>query len=149
QPGHEQRKKEGHEDEHLLADGREVFALEDGEELAHFSERVSFDASQSLLCERPLRMTVIEEKQSSALSRMGVDFDAAYNDHVPVMIGLAVDRFHVSESDAQTLAHQVFLAFFLKADDIRDHRAWFVGAISNACRHYLRTRSRDVELSAD
>ena len=94
-------------------------------------------------------MTVIAEKQSSALSRMGVDFDAVYNDHVPVMIGLAIDRFHVSESDAQTLAHQVFLAFFLKADDIRDHRAWFVGAISNACRHYLRTRSRDVELSAD
>ena len=91
-------------------------------------------------------MTVIADKQSSALSRCGVDFDAVYNQNVPLMIGVAVDRFHISESDAQTLAHQVFLAFFLKADDIRDRHAWFLGAICNACRHYQRVRSRDVEL---
>ena len=91
-------------------------------------------------------MTVIADRQSSALSRCGVDFDAVYNENVPLMIGVAVDRFHVSESDAQTLAHQVFLAFFLKADDIRDRRAWFLGAICNASRYYLRNRARDVEL---
>jgi len=91
-------------------------------------------------------MTVIAEKPASALSRGGVDFDAIYNDHVPLMISLAVDRFHISETDAQTLAHQVFLAFFLKVEDIRNHRAWFVGAICNAARHYLRLRARDVEL---
>lgn len=91
-------------------------------------------------------MTVIAEKESSALSRCGVDFDAVYNQNVPLMIGVAVDRFHISESEAQTLAHQVFLAFFLKVDDIRDRRAWFLGAICNACRHYQRMRARDVEL---
>src|SRR5439155_3481491 len=91
-------------------------------------------------------MTVIAEKESSALSRCGVDFDAVYNQNVPLMIGVAVERFHISESEAQTLAHQVFLAFFLKVDDIRDRRAWFLGAICNACRHYQRMRARDVEL---
>ena len=94
-------------------------------------------------------MSVIADQESSALSRLGVDFDAVYNEHVPLMIGVAVDRFGVSESDAQTLAHQVFLAFFLKFNDIRDHRSWFLGAICNACRHYQRLRSRDVELSRE
>ena len=50
-------------------------------------------------------MTVIAEKAQSALSRMGIDFDAVYNAHVPLMIGIAVDRFHIEQSDAQTLAH--------------------------------------------
>jgi RNA polymerase sigma factor (sigma-70 family) len=94
-------------------------------------------------------MSVIADQESSALSRLGVDFDALYNQHVPLMIGVAVERFRISESDAQTLAHQVFLAFFLKFSDIRDVRAWFLGAICNACRHYLRLRSRDVELPRD
>jgi RNA polymerase sigma factor (sigma-70 family) len=94
-------------------------------------------------------MSVIADQESSALTRLGIDFDAVYNQHVPLMIGVAVERFRISESDAQTLAHQVFLAFFLKFNDIRDQRSWFVGAISNACRHYLRKRARDVELSEE
>lgn len=91
-------------------------------------------------------MSVVAENASSALSRMGIDFDAAYNAHVPLMVGMAVERFKISQTDAQTLAHQIFLVYFLKPDDIRDLRAWFVGAMSNACRHYLRTRARDVAL---
>ena len=68
-------------------------------------------------------MSVVADQESTALSRCGIDFDAVYNENVPLMIGVAVDRFHVSESDAQTLAHQVFLAFFLKFNDIRNRRA--------------------------
>jgi RNA polymerase sigma factor (sigma-70 family) len=91
-------------------------------------------------------VTVIAEKPASALSRMGIDFDAVYNAHVPLMIGIAVDRFQISQSDAQTLAHQIFLVYFMKPEDVKEPRSWFVGAISNACRHYLRTRARDVAL---
>lgn len=94
-------------------------------------------------------MTVFAEKPSSALSRMGIDFDAIYDEHVPLMIGIAVDRFQISHSDAQTLAHQIFLVYFLKPDEVKELRPWFVGAISNACRHYLRTRARDVALPSD
>ena len=91
-------------------------------------------------------MTVIAEKAQSALSRMGIDFDAVYNAHVPLMIGIAVDRFHIEQSDAQMLAHQIFLVYFMKPEDVREARAWFVGAISNASRQYLRMRARDVAL---
>jgi RNA polymerase sigma factor (sigma-70 family) len=94
-------------------------------------------------------VTVVAEKPSSALERMGIDFDAVYNAHVPLMIGIAVERFQISQTDAQTLAHQIFLIYFLKPDDVKDARAWFVGAISNACRQYLRNRERDVSLSPE
>jgi len=94
-------------------------------------------------------VTVIADRPSSALSRCGIDFDAVYNEHVPVMIGVAVERFHISQTDAQTLAHQIFLTYFLKPDDVREMRAWFIGAICNASRHYLRMRDRDVALSSE
>ena len=94
-------------------------------------------------------MSVVVENAPSALSRIGIDFDAVYNAHVPLMIGMAVERFHIAHTDAQTLAHQIFLVYFLKPEDVRDLRAWFVGAMSNACRHYLRTRARDVALPPD
>ena len=92
-------------------------------------------------------MTVATVGSTSALSQLGIDFDAAYNENVPLMIGVAVERFHISESDAQTLAHQIFLVYFMKPEDIRDARAWFVGAICNSSRQYLRTRARHVELT--
>ena len=66
-----------------------------------------------------------------------------------MLIGLAVDRFHLNECDAQTLAHEVFLAYFLKAEDVRDVRAWLVGAICNAGRQFLRKIARDVALPDD
>ncbi len=91
-------------------------------------------------------MTVIAESRKSAFVYRGIDFDAAYNEHVPLMVGIAVERFHIQETDAKTLAHEVFLAYFLKANDIRDVRPWFVGAICNASKHYLRARARDISL---
>ena len=94
-------------------------------------------------------MTVIAEKPTSALSRMGIDFDAIYNENIPIMLGIAIDRFRIPETDAQTLAHQIFLVFFLKPDDVRNQRSWFVGAMCNACRYYVRCRERDVPLSPD
>jgi RNA polymerase sigma factor (sigma-70 family) len=79
----------------------------------------------------------------------GVDFDAVYEDHLALLVGTAVDRFHISEMDAETLAHEVFLAYFLKADQVNDSTAWLVGAMCNASRYYLRTQARQVELSSE
>jgi RNA polymerase sigma factor (sigma-70 family) len=57
-----------------------------------------------------------------------------------------MERYHVSEIDAEALAHEVFLAYFLKADEIVDSRAWLVSAICNASKHYLRSRARLLPL---
>lgn len=79
----------------------------------------------------------------------GIDFDAVYDENVPMLIGLAVKRFHLDECDAQVLAHEVFLAFFMRAEEVRDHRAWLVGAMCNAARDLLRKSGRDVALPDD
>lgn len=76
----------------------------------------------------------------------GIDFESIYDQYVPMLIGMAVARFHISESDAQALAHEIFLAYFLKADDVRDVRAWLVGAMCNASRQFLKKRMREAPL---
>jgi RNA polymerase sigma factor (sigma-70 family) len=74
------------------------------------------------------------------------DFDAVYEDHLRLLVGTAIDRFHISEADAETLAHDVFLAYFLKAEQVLDSTAWLVASMCNASRYYLRTQARHVEL---
>jgi RNA polymerase sigma factor (sigma-70 family) len=79
----------------------------------------------------------------------GGDFDVVYEDHLQLLVGTAVDRFHISETDAETLAHEVFLAYFLKAEQVLDSTAWLVAAMCNASRSYLRTQARQVELPSE
>jgi len=61
---------------------------------------------------------------------------------------MAVDRFRISQSDAEGLAHEVFLSYFLKAGEVIDSRAWLLSAICNASKHYLRARARLVSTDA-
>jgi RNA polymerase sigma factor (sigma-70 family) len=76
-----------------------------------------------------------------------VDLGAIYDAHYRLLVGMAIERYDVSETDAQTLAHDVFLAFITKANEIMDVRAWLVSAICNASKYYLRVRARTVPLS--
>jgi RNA polymerase sigma-70 factor (ECF subfamily) len=75
-----------------------------------------------------------------------VDIAAVYDEHVRLLVGTAISRFGISESDAETLAHDVFLAYMLKADEIRDRRAWLLGSICNATKAFLRSRARTEAL---
>ena len=77
-----------------------------------------------------------------------VDFGALYDEHRRLLLGLAITRFGIGPDEAETLMHDVFLAYILKADEVLDARTWLVSAICNASRHYVRMRSRAVELSA-
>jgi RNA polymerase sigma factor (sigma-70 family) len=74
------------------------------------------------------------------------DFGAIYEENYRLLIGTAVDRYHISEIDAESLAHEVFLAYFLKAGEILDSRAWLISAICNASKSLLRARARLVSL---
>lgn len=94
-------------------------------------------------------MTELAEDRTTALSRLGIDFEALYEENFRMMVGLAIDRFHISEADAQTLAHRVFLTYFLRAEQVRDPSAWFRGAICNAARQQRRAQAREEPLPAD
>lgn len=96
-------------------------------------------------------MSELAHDRSSALSRMGIDFDALYRENFPMMVGLAIERFRISEADAQTLANRVFLLLFLRAEEVRDPRRSFAapaatraGNISGHSRAKRRCRRTSV-----
>jgi RNA polymerase sigma factor (sigma-70 family) len=66
-----------------------------------------------------------------------------------LLVGTAVSRFGIAEPDAETLVHDVFLSYILQSEEIRDVRAWLVGAICNASRYFLRREARAVGLPPD
>ena len=57
-----------------------------------------------------------------------------------------VDRVRHS---TETLAHDVFLAYFLKAGEVLDSTSWLLAAMCNASRSYLRSQARHVDLPRD
>lgn len=78
-----------------------------------------------------------------------VDFAAIYEWAMPLMVGTAVSRFSVPESDAETLAHEIYVDFLVKGTRIDDPRGWFIGAVFNASRAYRRRNARLEELPSD
>lgn len=85
---------------------------------------------------------------ASALVEPTTDFGAIYEENYGLLVGTAM-HFRISEIDAQALAHEVFLAYFLKAGEIVNSRAWLVSAVCNASKYYLRKQAREVALQAE
>jgi RNA polymerase sigma-70 factor (ECF subfamily) len=86
------------------------------------------------------------EETPEPIAAQDPDLGALYEEHYPILVGLAVKKFGIPETDAQTLAHEVFLDFLTKAATIEEKRGWLVGAICNASRYYLRRSARSVAL---
>lgn len=66
-----------------------------------------------------------------------------YSEQYDLLLGIAVRTFRVPREDAATLVHDVFVSLISRLDEIRDRKAWLVGAICNASRSYLRRRRAD------
>jgi RNA polymerase sigma factor (sigma-70 family) len=95
-------------------------------------------------CVKVLGLRKTAEALSSTVLERADDFGAVYEENYGLLVGTAVEHFHISEIDAQTLAHEVFLAYFLKAHEVMNSRAWLISAICNASKYYLRLRARYV-----
>lgn len=91
--------------------------------------------------------TLVAPEQHAAALRP--DVGAAYDAHRHLLMGTAIGRYRIAESDAESLVHDVFLAYIGNMEDVRDARAWLLTSIHNASKQYLRTRGRDVELNDD
>jgi RNA polymerase sigma factor (sigma-70 family) len=72
-------------------------------------------------------------------------FARIYSDNCDLLVSLAVRKFQVPIVDAEALAHEVFLSYLRRADEIRDLRRWLIGAICNASRYYWRQHGRNIE----
>lgn len=86
-------------------------------------------------------------------------FDAAVPPHPSVedvyagnyqlLLRISVGRFRVPHGDAEALINDVFVSYMASEHEVRDARAFLVGAICNASRHYWRTHSRTEPLPED
>jgi RNA polymerase sigma-70 factor (ECF subfamily) len=73
------------------------------------------------------------------------EFARLYDENCGLLVALAVRKFRVPIDDAEGLAHEVFLSYLKRRDEIRDLHRWLVGAICNASRYYWRQRGRHTE----
>ena len=72
-------------------------------------------------------------------------FRAVYEENFAFLSSIAVNKFRVPDTEAETLAHEVFLTYLRKQDAIADLRSWLIGAICHASRHYWRANRRIVD----
>jgi RNA polymerase sigma factor (sigma-70 family) len=72
-------------------------------------------------------------------------FRAVYEENFAFLASIAANKFRVPDTEAETLAHEVFLTYLRKSDTISDLRSWLIGAICHASRHYWRANRRIVD----
>jgi RNA polymerase sigma factor (sigma-70 family) len=77
------------------------------------------------------------------------EVSAAYRAHYPLLAYLACRRFQVPADDVRPIVHEVFVTFLRKKETVLDVRGWLVGAISNRCRLYWRSRGRELAALRD
>lgn len=71
-------------------------------------------------------------------------FEKLYAEQWNLLFSIAVRKFRVPDSEADTLVHEVFLSYLKHAEEIREVKGWLLGAICNASRYYRRTHDRTV-----
>jgi RNA polymerase sigma-70 factor (ECF subfamily) len=74
-----------------------------------------------------------------------LEFARLYEDNLSLLVRIAERKFQVPAVDAEALAHEVFLSYLRRKNDIRDLHSWLVGAICHACRYFWRQNGRRTE----
>lgn len=72
-------------------------------------------------------------------------FEELYAEHFDFLVAVAVRKFRVPESDAESLAHEVFLSFLRRSESVQNIHSWILGAICHASRYYWRQNGRVIE----
>jgi len=71
-------------------------------------------------------------------------FEVVYAGYFDLLVQIAIHKFRVPDSEAETLAHDVLMSYLRKSQDVIELRPWLVGAICHASRHYWRLNGRNV-----
>lgn len=72
-------------------------------------------------------------------------FEDLYEHFFDLLATIAIRKFRVPETDAESLVHEVFLSYFRKMDQVKQPYSWLLGAICNASRYYWRQHGRSLE----
>ncbi|HEX7154162.1 MAG TPA: sigma-70 family RNA polymerase sigma factor [Thermoanaerobaculia bacterium] len=69
--------------------------------------------------------------------------DRLYRENCALLLSTAICRYHVPPKDADGLVHDVFASYLERQPKVGDSRAYLLGAIRNASRHYWRKRAHE------
>ena len=82
------------------------------------------------------RAAPLRTGEPSTVSAAG--FEEVYVRFAPRLRKIAVRKFGVPHTDAETLVHDVFATYLMHASSVNALEPYLIGAICNASRHYLR-----------
>jgi RNA polymerase sigma factor (sigma-70 family) len=74
-----------------------------------------------------------------------LEFGELYEGNLSLLVAIAVRKFQVPEVDAEALAHEVFLSYLKRKNEIRQLHPWLIGAICHACRYFWRQNGRRTD----
>ena len=89
-----------------------------------------------------------KKRHMTSLTSAHVDeqsFEAVYGQYFDLLAQIAVFKFQVPDSEAETLVHDVLISYLRKSEDIIELRSWLIGAICYASRHYWRLNGRILD----
>lgn len=70
------------------------------------------------------------------------DFEQIYVKHYAFLVSIAIRKFGVPTSEAETLVQEVFLSYLKRSTEIHDVHAWLLGGICHASRYFWRQQGR-------
>jgi RNA polymerase sigma factor (sigma-70 family) len=73
----------------------------------------------------------------------------AYKKHSRLLRHLAEKKFNIPPGDAEGVVNEVFTAYLLRRDSVRNARQWLIGAVCHASRAYWRDAARTSPLPED
>lgn len=75
--------------------------------------------------------------------------EEAYRKHGRLLRQIAENKFNIPPADAESVVNEVFTAYLLRRDSVRNTRTWLIGAVCHASRAYWRDAARTSPLPED
>ena len=72
--------------------------------------------------------------------------EVLYREHEGLLRSIAQFRYRIPQCDAEALVHDIFASFLERQPEAYDVKAFLIGSINNACRHYWRKRQYEEPL---
>jgi RNA polymerase sigma factor (sigma-70 family) len=73
----------------------------------------------------------------------------AYKKHSELLRHIAETKFNIPPPDAEGVVNEVFTAYLLRRESVRDAHTWLIGAVCHASRAYWRDAARTSPLPED
>ena len=100
-------------------------------------------SGRSAKCARLWWATVTNDQSEFSTAH---PLEVLYREHEGLLRSIAQYRYRVPPCDAEGLVHDIFASFLERQPEAYDVKAFLIGSINNACKHYWRKRQYEEPL---